>query len=151
MLAAEALINTDRCLADPPSAAPTPDVVTTEALVGRRLGAYTLERPRGQGGMGRAAYGLPGAAMAGSTASPRSSPRTCRAFRATAHVVLSGKAVRWPGSRTPTSRVSPTTMLPATVLPTTDSCTSCSSTLMARASIAGATNGSLIPMRDSRS
>ena len=102
-----------------PSAALTPDVVTTESLAGRRLGACSHERPRGQGGMGGkawAAYGRPGAAMAGSTASPRSSCRTFRASRTTARVAFSGKAVRLLSSRTQTSRVSPTTVLPTTVL-----------------------------------
>ena len=98
-----------------PSVALTPDVVITESLAARRPGACSLERPRGKGGMGGkawAAYGPPGAAMAGSTASPRSSCRTFRPSRTTARVAFSGTAVRWLSSRTQTLRVSPTKVLP---------------------------------------
>ncbi|WP_310570954.1 serine/threonine-protein kinase [Gemmatimonas sp.] len=57
LLAAEAGMDADRFLADSPSHeltpdAVAPDAVAPDALVGRRLGAYTLERPLGQGGMG---------------------------------------------------------------------------------------------------
>ena len=52
LLAAEPALDADRFLADSPSIGLTSGTVTTEALAGRRLGAYTLERPLGQGGMG---------------------------------------------------------------------------------------------------